>query len=728
MDATDTSPRRVEGFAKVTGAAVYAGDTPAEGLLHAALVQSTIAAGRVETIHGAAAAGCAGFAGLISWEQGAALKAMPTLEIARENAVHFPGQGIALVVAETAIQARDAAAIVRVGYAETPAVTAIDDPLARPYAPDMCGARAKAASLRGDPAAGLAAATHSGGVVVRRRYTTAVNNHHPMEPHAVVCWWEGERLEVHTSTQAVFGTRAIIAAALDIPRDRVRVVTRFLGGGFGCKGQLWFPYMMWAILAARETGRPVRLELSRAQLFSLVGRRQETVQDIEIGADAGGRLTAIRHHVLSQTGTFAEHADPVAKISRQLYACANVETGHRLVRTNAPQPIPMRGPGEAPGSFALESAMDELAEALDLDPLELRLRNWADHDQEAGAPWSSNGLRDCWRMGAERFGWAARGRAGWREGHLKIGWGVAASMYPARRQASRARVRLEGDGSLLVQCGTQDMGSGTYTLLAQLAAETLGVAVEDVVVELGDTDLPQGPISAGSQVTQSVHPAMIQAASAVRDALARLAVADPASPLFGAEPAGLRFVDGMVRGGAGNASENLASLVGRLAPDGIEAEGNAPLGDDLGVTGMGFGAIFAEVAVDPILGEVRVRRLCGAFAAGRIVNPLLATSQYVGGMVGGLGMALHEETVTEARSGRIVGDNLADYLIPVNADVPAIDVVLVPEIDTHLPGGVKGVGMLGHVGTSAAIANAVRHATGRRIRRLPIRIEDVIAG
>ena len=370
--------------------------------------------------------------------------------------------------------------------------------------------------------------------------------------------------------------------------------------------------------------------------------------------------------------------------------------------------------------------MDELAEALAIDPVELRLRNWADHDQQAGRPWSSNGLRECLMSGAERFGWASRPERGWIEKGLRIGWGVGAALYPARRQASRARMRLNADGSLLVQCGTQDMGSGTYTLLAQLAAQTLGVAIGDVTVELGDTDLPQGPISAGSQVTQSVHPAVIQAATAIRERIGWLAAADTASPLFGAASADLLFSDGLVRRGSGNVGERLTAILERLAPDGVEADGDAPLEEDQGVTGMSFGAVFAEVSVDRDLGEIRVRRLCGAFAAGRIVNPFLARSQYIGGMIGGIGMALHEETLCDPRTGRIAGDSLAEYLIPSHADVPPIDIVMVPEDDPFLPGGVKGVGMLGSVGTAAAIANAVYQACGRRVRHLPIRLEDAL--
>jgi xanthine dehydrogenase YagR molybdenum-binding subunit len=576
----------------------------------------------------------------------------------------------------------------------------------------MCGARAKAYSLRGDPAAALAAAD----IVVRERYGTAVNNHHAMEPHAVVCEWEGDRVVVHTCTQAVFGTRAIIAGAFGLPPENVRVVARFLGGGFGSKGQLWWPYMMLALLAARRVGRPVRLELTRAQMFSLVGRRQETVQDLALGATRDGRLTAIDHQVLSQTSTHAEYADPVAYASRLLYACPNVVTRHRLVRTNEPHPIPMRGPGEAPGSFALESALDELAHALNLDPVELRLRNHADHDQDNSRPWSSNGSRECWRQGAERFGWVRRPQEGWSEGRIRIGWGMATSCYPARRQPSRSRVRIEPDGSLLVQCGTQDMGSGTYTLLAQAAAHVLGVTLDRVRVELGDTWLPEGPFSGGSQVTQSVWPAVDQAARAVREQIASFAAADRDSPLFGSDPGSLAFSDDAVRDPAGNASESLAGLLGRCAPQGVEAEGDVPLSADQSVTGMGFGAVFAEVAVDPDLGEVRVRRICAAYAAGHIVNPLLARSQYVGGLIGGIGMALHEQTLTDRASGRILGDTLADYLIPVHADIPDIDIVMVEEDDPYLPGGIKGVGMLGAVGTSAAIQpNPTQNRRGGRL-------------
>ena len=721
---------RIEGQLKVTGSAVFAAETAMPDLLHAALVEAPIACGEVIEVDAEAALKLPGVMDVVGRAEALAmLRPVAALKLILEPHIHFARQAVALVIAETAEQARDGAAAVRVRWVQAPPLASMAAGAADAYAPDMCGARAKAASLRGDPGSALASAR----AVVRARYTTATNNHHPMEPHAVVCAWMragvGEQLVVHTCTQAVFGTRAIISHALRLAPEDVRVIATFLGGGFGCKGQLWWPWMMLAILAAKRAGRPVRLELTRAQLFTLAGRRSETMQDLALGADADGRLVAIDHQVLAQTSTHApEYADPVAAVSRMVYACPNVKTAHRLVRTNEPQPVPMRGPGEAPGSFALESAMNELAERLGIDPVELRLNNIAAHDQETGLPWSSNGLAACLQRGAERFGWYERRPRGWPEEGLRIGWGVATACYPARRQPCSLRLRLASDGTALVQCGTQDMGSGTYTALARAAAEALGLEIEQVAVELGDTRLPPGPISAGSQVTQSFAPAMAIAAADLRAQITSLLTVDGDLPFGGVASTELEFADGAVRRLGGNASVRLADLLQRHAPEGLEAVGETPgMPAEPAFTGMGFGAVFAEVAVEPRLGEVRVRRLTAAYAAGRILNPRLAESQYISGLVGGLGMALQEETTTDPRTGRVMGDNFADYLIPSVADMPVFDVLMIDEHDALLPEGVKGVGMLGHVGTSAAIAEAVYQATGKRMRRLPIRVEDVMA-
>jgi xanthine dehydrogenase YagR molybdenum-binding subunit len=715
---------RYEAALKVTGSAVYEAEVPAPGMLHAALVEAPISCGDVLSVDATQAIDLPGFAAAVSYADAEVLQPSPATALIRERAIHFAGQPVALVTASTLQTATEAARAIRVTTQARPAVTALAQAHDKSFAPAMVG-RFPAETRRGDAVRALTDAD----LVLRNRYETAVNNHHPMEPHAVVCWWEDAKVVVHTSTQAIFGTRAMIAHAFQMPASDIRVISRFLGGGFGCKGQLWWPWMFWAMLASKKTGRPVRLELTRAQMFTLVGRRQETVQDLGLGFRADGRLTGIEHHALAQTSTHADYSDSIAVYSRFLYACPNVTTTHRLVRTNEPQPVPMRAPGTAPGTFALESAFDEAAERLGIDPIELRVRNFADHDQEVGRPWSSNSLLVCYRVGAERFGWPQRPAQGVAtEERWRIGWGMASTLYPAIRQACRVRVKLAADASLSVQCGTQDMGSGTYTALGQMAAYSLGVPLSQVTVELGDTLLPEGPFSGGSQVTASLAPATEMAMARLRVALANLAVTDERSPLSGQRVEELEFQDGMIRSRTGNVGELLTDVLARGAAEGLEAQGEsaATQHQSLAASSMGYGAVFVEVGVDAQLGEIRVRRVCGAFAAGHILNPLLAKSQYVGGLIGGIGMALHERTATDRASGHIVGDSLADYLIPVHADIPEFDIAMIEEEDPHLPGGVKGIGMLGTAGIQAAIANAVYHATGKRVRRLPIRIENII--
>jgi xanthine dehydrogenase YagR molybdenum-binding subunit len=718
-----TTHVRIEAVLKATGRAEFEAETYAPGMLHAALVEAPIPCAEVRTVDLAPARVVPGVVEAVSYAEAEFLHPSPFTRLIQEPHVHFAGQPVALIAAESLLQARAGARAAAVQYAPQSAVTHMRQAPERAYAPELA-LRQPAATRRGDVEAGLQAAA----LTVRQSYATEVNNHHPMEPHAVVAWWEGDRAVIHTCTQAVFFTQRITARAFGIPIENVRVVARFLGGGFGCKGDLWWPWMLWTLIAAKRAGRPVRLELSRAQLFTLAGRRQETEQDLALGFDRDGRLTAIDHEVLGQTSTHAEYADCTANVSRWLYACPNVATRHRIVPTNEPHPAPMRAPGVAPGLFALESALDEAAWRLGIDPVELRVRNFADRDQQNGRPWSSNSLRECYSIAAERFGWAARRAEGQgSDGRWRLGWGMASCCYPAHRANCRARLILSPDGGLLVQCGTQDMGSGTYTALAQVAAETLGVNPDVVRVELGDTDLPEGPISAGSMVTASFAPAVEQAGAALRTQLASCAVADPASPLAGHDPADLVVAEGRIFSRAGNVGEPLSELMARRAEP-LSADGAFTMPTTEEKTGMGFGAVFVEVGVDPDRGEVRVRRVTAAFAAGRILNPLLAESQYVGGLVGGIGQALHERTVTDRTTGRILGDGFADYLIPVHADMPDFDVVMVPEEERYLPGGVKGVGMLGTAGVQAAVANAVFHAVGTRVRRLPIRIEDLLGG
>ncbi|SDR11386.1 xanthine dehydrogenase YagR molybdenum-binding subunit [Rhizobiales bacterium GAS113] len=715
---------RLEAMLKVTGAARYEAERHIEGMLHAALTVAPIAAGEILRIDTAPALALDGVVSVLTHENAPRIARPGFLIPLQERRVHFAGQPVALVLAETPALARRAAHLVAVTYAPLPAVTSVAQGLGETFAPKMAG-RVETDSRRGDPERGFAEAE----ITIAERYTTPVNNHHPLEPHAVIADFEGGRLTVHTTTQAVFAHRQALADCFGLGVDEVRVVSKYLGGGFGTKGGAWFPCLVLGVMAAREARRPVKLELSRAEMFTLVGRRQETLQELRLGATREGHLTAITHDTIAQTSTYADYADPVGTPARMLYACANVATSHRLVRVNAPQPNPMRAPGEGPGSFALESGLDELAHELDIDPLELRLRNHADHDQHAGLPWSSNSLRECCRVGAERFGWDKRPRqiGAVRQGRNFLGWGMACAAYPVYRMASAAGLRIDAEGAVQVRCGTQDMGTGTYTVLAQLAASALGVTLAKVSVELGDTELPEGPYSGGSIATASFAPAVEEAAHLLRGRLIALAIADPGSPLHGTAAESLTIAEGLVRGEAGNRSESLAGLLARAAPGGLEAMARAAPPEKPQHSSYGYGAVFAEVSVDPELGELRVARIAAAYAAGRILNPLLARSQLVGGLIGGIGMALHETVLMDEPQGRIVNDNLADYLIPVHADMPHFDIDLVEEDDPHLGSGVKGIGMLGTVGIAGAIANALFHATGRRVRSLPIRIEHVLA-
>jgi xanthine dehydrogenase YagR molybdenum-binding subunit len=624
-----------------------------------------------------------GVVDVLTHENTTRLRPADFLMFLTDPAIHFAGQPVALVIAETQHIAKLAAGVVAVTYDELPAVTSMSQG-AETFAPKEA-ARVATDSRRGEPERTLAEAE----VAIARNYTTAANNHHPLETHAVVAWWEGEQLTVHTTTQAVFATRRVIAHCFELQREQVRVITRHLGGGFGSKGVALFPMVMLAIMAARRAGRPVRFELTRAQMFTLVGRRQESVQTIKLGASRAGHLTAIVHDTVAQTAALRDYADANGDASRWLYACDNVSTTHRLVRGNVPQAIAMRAPGYSTGTFVLESAIDELANELRLDPLELRRRNATIYDQHTDRPWSSNGLLECYRIGADAFGWQHRpSKPGTlRYGRYRIGWGMASAAYPVHRMAAEVGIRIDRNGKVLVRCGAQDMGTGTYTVLAQLAAQRLGVPLRDVTVELGDTVLPEGPYSGAALATTSFTPAAEDAARQLRERLDEL---------------------------------------GHVPPDGLEAIARAAPEKEARYSSCAFGAVFVEVCVDSDLGEVRVRRITAAYAAGRILNARLARSQYVGGLVMGIGNALHEETVMDERLGRIVGDNLADYLLPVHADMPKFDIHIVPEQDPHLGGGVKGIGMLGAIGTGAAIANAVFHATGKRIRKLPMRLEDCL--
>jgi xanthine dehydrogenase YagR molybdenum-binding subunit len=517
-----------------------------------------------------------------------------------------------------------------------------------------------------------------------------MEHHNPMEPHATVAHWQGDQLTLYDATQYVYGVKETIAKTLGIPADKVRVVCPFVGGGFGCKGSVW-SHVVLAALAARETGRPVKLSLARPQMFGPVGGRPCTEQKITLGARRDGRLTAIRHEVISHTSVLEDYAEAATQPTLSLYACANGVTTQRLVKLNVGVPTFQRAPGEATGSFAIESALDELAWELGVDPLLLRLRNYAEREPSSGKRWSSKRLRQCYRLGAERFRWSLRKprpRAA-RNGDWLVGWGMATATYPAHRMAARARARLLRDGTVLVQAGTQDLGTGTYTIMTQVAADALGLPAERVRFELGDTALPQAPISGGSMTAASVGPAVQAACRALRE---KMVAAD-------GHPEGI--LEAEAKAEPGKEEEELAS--------------------------RSFGAVFAEVHVHEQLGVVRVPRIVAIYSVGRLMNAKTALSQLRGGIVWGVGMALFEESLLDERYGRFANGNLAEYHVPVNADIGTLDVDVVDEDDTAFnPLGARGIGEIGITGVPAAIANAVYHATGKRIRELPITLDKLL--
>ncbi len=509
----------------------------------------------------------------------------------------------------------------------------------------------------------------------------------------------------------------------------VRVICPYVGGGFGCKGSTWPPATL-AAMAAKAVGKPVKLVVTRAQMFTSNGYRPRTVQKLRFAADDQGHLVSMRHDGFSQMSEapLGEFAEPVGLATEMLYDCPNVAVTHRLVATNASLPTYMRAPGLASGNFALESAIDELAVALHMDPLEFRLRNYAETDEHLNKPYASKALRDCYQQGAEQFGWSRRSHEprSMRDGNMLIGWGMATSTYPTHRLPASAVVRIGANGAAQLRVGTQDLGTGTYTVMSQIAADTLGMDVNRIQFELGDSTFPHAPVSGGSMTVSSVGPAVLAACEAMRDKLFDLALNDPHLGWNGTDRASLNLQGGAVVGPRSRIP--ITELLARQHQDFIEANSSVKPGEEEKRYAMhAFGAQFVEVRVDPDLGEIRVSRIVGAFDGGRVMNGKTAHSQLIGGIVFGLGMALFEETHVDGETGRVVNANVAEYLLPVNADVPDITAILVKNDElVSNPLGAKGIGELPMVGVAASVANAVYHATGVRVRKLPIRIEDLL--
>ena len=725
---------RTDGVLKVTGQAKYAAEFPEAKLAHAVLVTSTIARGTIASIDTSRAQSMPGVLLVLTSRnmpglpgaKSASPPAVRRLSLLQDNEVHYSNEPIAVVVADTLERATDAARQLRVAYqASSNPVTDFESARANAHKPAPQQGRA-VETLRGDIDAGLQAGT----VRVDAVYTTPMEHHNPMEPHATMAAWDGPDLTLYDTTQGVTNAQAAVAKILGMKPENVHVISPFLGGGFGCKGSVWSHTALCAV-AAKEVGRPVRLALTRPQMFGPVGGRPRTEQHMVLAAHPDGTLTGMRHDTYANTSMIEDWTETCPMVTRMLYAVPNQATSWRLVRMNVGTPTFMRAPGEMTGSFALETSMDELAYALQMDPVALRLKNYAEVEPQENKPWSSKHLRECYHVGAEKFGWSRRTDTprSMRDGHTLIGMGMATVTYPANRSDASALARILPDGNAIVVSGTQDIGTGTYTIMTQVAAEALGFPVERVSFGLGDSRLPRAPGSGGSQSAASVSPAVREAASGARRRLIELALADGGSPLHGASPDDVTVVDGWVVSRADPTRRDpAAAIIARAGGQPIEAEASAKRGEERERYAFhSFGAVFAEVHVDADLGTIRVARVVGVYDVGRVLNAKTARSQLMGGIVWGVGAALEEETLLDARYGRFVNANLAEYHVPVNADIGTIDVTVLDVPDPHFNSlGARGIGEIAITGVVAAIGNAVYHATGVRVRDLPITLDKVM--
>jgi xanthine dehydrogenase YagR molybdenum-binding subunit len=726
-----TATSRVDGHAKVTGAAKYAGEFGAPDLAYGNLVTSTIAKGRIVSIDISAAIAVAGVIAVLthknrppmadddkSYKDDTAPESGSPYRPLYDDQIKFSGQPVALVLAEDWETAHFAATRVRVQYEEQQPVTDLQalledaKPVDNPPKP------------RGNAKAALAAAAvrHEGDYIV------PIEHHNPMELFAsTVIRGNDGKLTVYDKTQGVQNVHRYLCGVFRMKPDEVRVMSPFAGGAFG-SGLRPQHQVALAVMAARALQRSVRLVLTRQQMYTL-GYRPYAIQHIALGAKTDGALEAITHDVISNTSAYEDFARDDTGWSGALYKCANTRNSHKLVNVDLATPCDMRAPGAATGMYALECAMDELAVALKMDPLQLRLQNYSDRHQDQDAPYTSKELRECYRQAAEAFGWSKRNPEprSMRDGSELVGWGMASGVWDAMQEETAARIVLTANGHAEVACATADIGTGTYTIMAQVAADMLGLPIDNVSVKLGDSSLPASPVEGGSWMAASVSHAIKNAADAVRKELLALAQKIPDSPLKSAKPDEVVLADGKIasKDDSGRAV-SIADAMRHGKVDRIEQEQSTNFKKDNKYARNTHSAVFAEVKIDEQLGVIRVTRIVSAIAAGRILNTKTATSQIMGGMIWGTGMALHEETQVDHRFGRIMNANYAEYHVPVNADVHDIKVIFVEEKDDIInPLGIKGVGEIGLVGVASAIANAVYHATGKRVRDLPITLDKL---
>jgi xanthine dehydrogenase YagR molybdenum-binding subunit len=723
-------PHRYDGIAKVTGTAKYAAEFKEpfskSDLVYAYIVQSTIPSGAIKAIDAKDAERAPGVIAVLTPFNAPKLPVGPpkppgkrNLSVLQDDQVHYNGQPIAVIVARSLPEAWQASRILRITYDEQPAKLDFMGRL-NEARPPKTRSNAPAKKSRGDTNAALGKAT----VTSENTYITPLQNHNPMEPHATVAWWEGEKLSVYDSTQYISGDRMTLAQIFNLPQENVHVMDPYVGGGFGCKGSTWSHVILCA-MASKIVQKPVQLALERPQMFGPVGGRPATVNKIKLSATADGKLTAIQQDAIMTTSVMEDFLEPVVVPARMLYSSEANETSSAMVDMNIGVATFMRAPGESSGTAVFEIAMDELAEKLKIDPVELRLINYAEQNPDDHKPWSSKHLRECYAQGAERFGWSKRNATPGQmvEGNNLIGYGMATATYPANRSAAMAIARFMPNGRVFVGSGTQDLGTGMYTIMAQTAAEELGMDVALIDVKLGDSTLPKAPVSGGSQSAASVCPAVQEACKQAKLKAGTLAIADAQSPLHGAMAA-----DVDVHGGRiflkkdPSRVEEITALIARNGNKPIEAEGSAEPGEDRNaMSTQSFGAVFAEVAVDKDTHMVKVRHVVAVYDIGTLMNHQTGINQLQGGIVWGVGFALTEESHLDPVTGRTVNENLAEYHVPVNADIGVLDVTVLNIPDTKFnPMGARGIGEIGITGAMAAIANAVYNATGKRIRDYPI--------
>lgn len=726
------SEKRVDGRDKVTGRAQYAGDFHLPGQLYGVIVNATVGLGRIRSIDASAVEVMPGVAAVISHLNAPKLAYKPhkafidpavgeRLHVLQDDAIHFYGQPVAVVVADSLDHAERAAQALSIQYERRQPKVDLRDPSLPVAVPEAMGEEA-------DKSRGDVKQVIPGVVTVDERYEIARENHTPIELHATLASWQGDKLTLWSKSQFVVNEQAEIAAVFGIDPANVQVISPYVGGAFGTTLRTW-PHVTLAALAARMTGTPVKLTLSRKQTFYTTGHRPLTMQRVRLSATPQGRLTHVEHHGTGETSRYEQFAEALVSATTYMYSCPNLQVRYRLQPCDTATPTYMRGPGEASGIFALECALDELAYKLKMDPVALRRLNEPEIDESKGLPFSSRSLTQCYEVGAQRFGWAKRSSepGSMKDGRLLIGWGMASGTYPVWFIPASARARITPAGEFEVEAAASDMGPGTYTSITQVAAETLGVPMSAVKFRLGQSDFPPTPPHGGSMTMASVGSGVQAACQALQAELLKLAVSSAGSPFAGASHGDLHWDAGALSRRGSRERLNYAQLAA-LAPPGLTATATGGRSEEAGKYSMhAFGAVFVEVAIDPDVYTMQVRRMVGTYGAGRIVNPRLATSQCVGGMVGGIGMAIMESTVLDKRDGRPVNAHMADYLVPVNLDIGDIQVHFIDENDPHVnPLGVKGLGEISLVGVAPAIANAIYHATGKRVRHLPIRIDNLL--